>query len=96
MTTSVDAAAVSLYVVIQRPPFPVSGMADLAKGAGGEYRYVFAECDPQEKRKVAEVMLFRSRNSIACPPYGWDRMTGDLNCMRGGEYLYIIYKTKAT
>ena len=79
---------------MQSDAFP--GMSDLARGARGAFRYVFAWHSPNEKRKITEVMLLRSKDAIDRPPAGWDRMTGDINWKRRGEFLYLIYKTKAT
>ena len=91
-TTIAGAAATALQIVVQEPPFP--GMNDLAKGSGGAFRFVFAWVNPDERRKIVEVMLFRSEDSIGKPPAGWNLMTGDINQGRGGEFLYIIAKVQ--
>ena len=93
-TSVVGAAATRFQVVVQDCAFP--GMADLAKGAKHEFRYAFAWPNPNEARKITEVMLFRSKDVIDRPPHGWDQITSDLNWERGGDFLYLISKTKPT
>ena len=91
MTDRASAAATRLQVVVLNESFP--GKDDLAKGAGGDFRYIFAWANPDAKRKVTEVMLFRTAGEITNPPPGWDFVTGDINDRRGGSYLYLIGKT---
>lgn len=65
---------------------------DLAKGAGGQYRYLVPYSTPAERKKVTEIRLFRSDSAIGSPPPGYDGMTGDINRDRGKSFLYVIWK----
>lgn len=68
---------------------------DLAKGAGGDYRYLKLLKDAQSKRRITEVGLWRSpkdSNGNRYPPT--DRFcfrTEDINAGRGGDYLFLAY-----
>ncbi|PSR76560.1 hypothetical protein PHLCEN_2v8380 [Hermanssonia centrifuga] len=71
-------------------------MDDLAKGAGGGYRYIFSKAAPDIPRKITHALLLRSNGIISTAPLGWDLITVDINKGRRKSYLYILAKTVAT
>ncbi|KAL4985164.1 hypothetical protein BDW68DRAFT_165635 [Aspergillus falconensis] len=90
---SSDAAnAVSnIRVIVQGNPD--SGYVDLAKGAGGDYRYLRLERDGGNK--IMEVRLLRRNDEAdfaAVRALGFDGLSGDINEGRGGDYLYVVWK----
>ena len=62
-TYDTDDAATSLEIRIQEDP--VSGWKDLAKGAGGDYRYVISNHDKYQTKKVTAAKLLRSNSSLS-------------------------------
>ncbi|KAH7009807.1 hypothetical protein EDB80DRAFT_891959 [Ilyonectria destructans] len=67
---------------------------DLAKGAGGDYRFLKWSNNNGDRTKIADVALWRCDDSQSNPPSGWHGMTADINRGRGGDYLYLIWQTK--
>ncbi|KAK0666762.1 hypothetical protein QBC41DRAFT_305001 [Cercophora samala] len=67
---------------------------DLAKGAGGDYRYLSWSNDMDASRFVTDLALWRSGDEQGSPPGGWHHMSGDINKGRGGDYLYLVWRTK--
>ncbi|KAH6891474.1 hypothetical protein B0T10DRAFT_485368 [Thelonectria olida] len=65
---------------------------DLAKGAGGDYRYLQWSNDMDVEHYVTEVALWRTTSAENRPPMGWEGKTEDINRGRGGDYLYLIWK----
>ncbi|EGX44456.1 hypothetical protein TWF569_001670 [Orbilia oligospora] len=70
------------------------GSGDLAKGAGGKYRYLICS-EEISNGYITDVALYRGHLDSA--PYGWKRayhpdVSADINYGRGGDYLYFIYK----
>ncbi|KAK6352055.1 hypothetical protein TWF718_005204 [Orbilia javanica] len=70
------------------------GDGDLAKGAGGKYRYLIPREEISEGY-IVEVALWRGH--IDSAPYGWKwayhpYVSADINNGRGGDYLYFLYK----
>ena len=90
-TEDVGSAATGFDIVIQGESNPA--LDDLAKGAGGDYRYLLPRTGGQQDKKVTQVVLFRSDNAIDRVPNGWDGMTIDINKGRGKTYLYLVWKT---
>ncbi|RGP81410.1 hypothetical protein FLONG3_555 [Fusarium longipes] len=72
----------------------IEGLDDLAKGAGGQYRYLHIKNDMSQPRYVTEVALFRDDSRHDGVPEGWDGMTTDINAGRKGDFLYLLWKTK--
>ncbi|KAL8801251.1 MAG: hypothetical protein Q9182_004600 [Xanthomendoza sp. 2 TL-2023] len=78
---------------------PLSGpniTDDLAKGAGGKYRYLQFNKDPNSHVKMTAAALFRhvgNAPTIKDAP-GWDVMTSDINEERRGDWLYVVFKTR--
>ncbi|KAF7556418.1 hypothetical protein G7Z17_g1388 [Cylindrodendrum hubeiense] len=62
-----------------------NGRDDLAKGAGGDYRFPAWSNDRGTGR---------SDDKQDSAPNGWTGKTGDINDGRGGDYLYLIWKTQ--
>ena len=56
-------ASTSCSICIQT--FPITGGDDLAKGAGGDYRYLFTHHDKRQNVKILEVKLLRSVYAIS-------------------------------
>jgi hypothetical protein len=78
-------------IVIQSKPDP--SLDDLAKGAGGDYRYLIISNIASNPKKIVNVSLLRSDSGVPQPPSGWDAMTIDINKGRGKTYLYLIWTT---
>ncbi|KAK7417455.1 hypothetical protein QQX98_004575 [Neonectria punicea] len=72
-----------------------SMMANNFWGAGGDYRYVQWSNDRNADRLITDVALWRSDDSQGGPPNGWDGKTQDINSGRGGDYLYLVWRTNA-
>ncbi|KAK7690845.1 hypothetical protein QCA50_005947 [Cerrena zonata] len=90
-TEDVGSAATGFDIVIQGESDPA--LDDLAKGAGGDYRYIIPRTNQQEERKVTQVILLRRDSSIGQVPAGWDGITIDINKGRGKTFLYLAWKT---
>ncbi len=43
---------------------------------------------------VTDVALWRSGSEESNPPNGWHHKTSDINKGRGGDYLYLVWRTK--
>ena len=84
-------AITSFDIVIES--FADPNLDDLAKGAGGDYRYIIPARDPREPRKVTQVILLRSDSAIDGIPAGWSGKTIDINKGRGKTYLYLVWKS---
>ncbi|KAK6520188.1 hypothetical protein TWF506_000471 [Arthrobotrys conoides] len=79
------------YIGIERLGNGDPARADLAKGAGEEFRflkYVYRFTGPA----IYDVALWRSGGRQCIPPTGWDGMSCDINEGRRGDYLYIVWK----
>ncbi|KAK0452878.1 uncharacterized protein EV420DRAFT_1749699 [Desarmillaria tabescens] len=94
-TYDIREAATFFDVIIQSSAW--AGHDDLAKDAGGDYRYLVPVKDERNSKKIYQLALFRSskystREHIRS--LGYDDMTSDINENRGGDYLYLIWKSK--
>ncbi|KAK3385119.1 hypothetical protein B0H63DRAFT_522460 [Podospora didyma] len=58
---------------------------DLAKGAGGDYRYFSWSND---------MSATQAGDAQSNPPGGWDHKSDDINKGCGGDYLYLVWRTK--
>ncbi|CAK7211918.1 hypothetical protein SEUCBS140593_001328 [Sporothrix eucalyptigena] len=67
---------------------------DLAKGAGGNYRYLSWSNDMGASHYITDVALWRSGDAQSNPPSGWHHKSDDINKGRGGDYLYLVWRTK--
>ncbi|EGX44260.1 hypothetical protein AOL_s00193g172 [Orbilia oligospora ATCC 24927] len=79
------------YIGVERLGHGDPARADLAKGAGGDFRllrYEYKFAGPA----IYDVALWRSGGRQCIPPAGWDGMSVDINEGRRGDYLYIVWK----
>lgn len=72
-----------------------SGWPDLAKGAGGSYRYLRAAADPGNPDKITKLILKRSGSEVKSFDAAYSGHTGDINRGRGLDYLYLLWATRA-
>lgn len=94
-TTDAKKAATSFQFIKQDQPDPDRTNEDLARGAGGSYRYLIPLIDlPDDTKRIVEVNLVRSSKPIDAFP-DFDNHTTDINEGRKGDYLYLGWK-KAT
>ncbi|KAI0696445.1 hypothetical protein BC835DRAFT_1271922 [Cytidiella melzeri] len=70
-----------------------SGWSDLAKGAGGDYRYLEAVPDTNNSSKLTDLKLYRSNNAVGAFPLPYTGHTSDINSNRGKTYLYLIWSS---
>ncbi|KAK4466129.1 hypothetical protein QBC42DRAFT_330831 [Cladorrhinum samala] len=81
----------------------MSGLMDLAKDAGGDYRYAFVDHDQYKDQKVTDARLIRSGSQLSAAQQvemiknqglgnGWVGGVRDINENRGGDYLYLAYR----
>ncbi|KAI9798907.1 MAG: hypothetical protein M1833_004410 [Piccolia ochrophora] len=95
-SSNINGAITIFYEVI---PGGANTTPDLAKGAGGTFRYLKwqgqAYCPGDDFwfcPYVKEVKLWRNGSPKSSPPSGYDAMTTDINEARGGDYLYVVWK----
>lgn len=89
-TEDADEAAVRFDLFIQAKEH--KGWSDLAKGAGGSFRYLRAVQDENNADKITELKLHRSAASPVKDFGDWDGHTGDINQGRALSYLYFMWK----
>lgn len=65
---------------------------DLARGAGGAYRFLVPVRDIRKDEKVVAAALVRAQQYHGAPPDGYNRISRDINDGRGGDYLHLAYK----
>lgn len=72
-----------------------SNYKDLAKGAGGQYRFLKMLREPHSNMRIKRVGLLRSSEYIYGDrrAHGWDECTGDLNKDRKGDWLHLCWNT---
>lgn len=90
-TKDISSATTSFHVVVQNTS--EKKMDDLARGAGGGYRYIFSKTDQDEPSKIVYAALLRTQSAMSSPPPGWDLITADINKGRRKSRLYIVFKT---
>ncbi|KAI0087495.1 hypothetical protein BDY19DRAFT_892966, partial [Irpex rosettiformis] len=90
-TTDSSSAANSFSITIQS----IADLAfdDLAKGAGGDFRYLQPKLDTKMRVKITEVQLLRSDAHVKTPPVGWHGISNDINFGRQRTHLYVIWKS---
>ncbi|PLB45807.1 hypothetical protein P170DRAFT_252922 [Aspergillus steynii IBT 23096] len=67
---------------------------DLAKGAGGKFRYLRLERDGHDK--ITDVRLLRRDDEVkweTVKSLGFDGFTNDINDGRGKSFLYLVWKS---
>ncbi|KAF5602518.1 hypothetical protein FPCIR_1859 [Fusarium pseudocircinatum] len=71
-------------------------LGDIAKGAGGDYRYVVTSQNLNLPTRVGDVQLWRSQDDSVSlsdvASFGWDGISSDINHRRSGAYLYLVWK----
>ena len=72
------------------------GTSDLASGAGGKYRYLQFNTDAENPAKYEAAALLRRAGSSASinDAPGFNVLTTDINAGRGGDYLYVAFKSR--
>ena len=76
-----------------------SGLDDLAKGAGGDYRYLIPKAEVHVDKKIRRLALYRKSNgegpvkSGDIAGRGYTDFSPDINAGRGGDYLHLIWDT---
>ena len=94
-TTDTARAATSFDVLIQSYEDPK--LNDLARRAGGDFRYVVPCADRKVSDKIIEVGILRADKPLARPPAGWHGYSvNDLNKGRKKGCLYVVWKTAST
>ena len=94
-TTEPAKAATSFDILIQ--PYQNSKFSDLAKGSGGEFRYVVPRADRKLSSKIVEVALVRSDRPVKATPSGWDGYSViDILNGRARGFLHLVWKTAST
>ncbi|KAK6338455.1 hypothetical protein TWF730_002515 [Orbilia blumenaviensis] len=79
------------YIGIERFGNGDPGKVDLAKGAGGDFRFLTFK-HSLSGPGIYDVALWRSGGRQSLPPADWTGMSSDINEGRGGTYLYIVWK----
>ncbi|KZW01230.1 hypothetical protein EXIGLDRAFT_745216 [Exidia glandulosa HHB12029] len=87
-TADSEAAATGFDLTISNKEIPWA--ADLAAGAGGDYRYLFPSYGG--KSRIIDIALYRPASATSSPPTGYDAMSGDINQGRSKTYLYLVWK----
>lgn len=87
-TDSPDEALTSLHIEVQSNKD--TDLPDLAKGAGGYYRYLVGRSDSNEPKKIVDVALVRSGLEVG--DFGrYEHHTIDINWKRSRTYLYVVW-----
>ena len=93
-TENPDDALSGVDVIITDDPAP-GRTDDLAVGAGGQYRYLDRQYNHAVPDKMVAAALYRIPETAdgKSLPDGWQARSGDLNRKRGGDFLYIVWKS---
>ncbi|KAI0404132.1 hypothetical protein F4802DRAFT_607591 [Xylaria palmicola] len=95
-TDDLDKAAT--YFEVRITGSAQAGLDDLAKGAGGDYRYLIAQQDAHVEKKIRRLALYRKSNSEGpvtssdIAGRGYTDFSTDINAGRGGDYLHLIWQ----
>ena len=90
-TTNVDDAVTGFDLFIQENAD--DSKPDLARGAGGKWRYLVPVKIPQERKKITEIALMRRQGGdYSGPGSGYVGRTQDINRHRGGDFLFLVAK----
>ncbi|XP_035701757.1 uncharacterized protein LOC118433684 [Folsomia candida] len=89
-SSRLDEGVTSLRIDVQEKEDKVS--KNLAKGAGGLFRYLRVIRDISHKEKIIEVALLRTANEIVGDSY-WEECTQDINKYRMKDYLYLCWRS---
>ena len=88
-----DLAVTSFDIVIQKERDP--SRDDLAKGAGGDYRYLILVKNITQLEKVTEIALLRLDGTVGDGPKSDWKYSSNINEGRGQPALYLIWKTSS-
>lgn len=95
-TNQVKRALTDVRVRIEDSAWSGDGTPDLAKGAGGKYRYLQFNRDVKNNKKYEAAALLRRAGGPAsindAPKF--NVITSDINAGRGGDYLYVVFKSR--
>ncbi|KAL7266725.1 hypothetical protein RUND412_010719 [Rhizina undulata] len=69
---------------------------NLAAGDGGNNRYINPINDDDIDDIIYDVALLRSQNAVADAPLGYDGISTNINAGRGGDFLYLVWKSYFT
>lgn len=89
-TTNGQDAVDNVQIIIQGSSLP--GFDDLAKGAGGDFRYALTQ-NRGATEKISEIVLWEGE--LFSTPVGWNARTIDINRGRGGRFLYLVWRTRS-
>lgn len=89
-TTDRRSAANFVDVFIQSKADPAK--CDVAKGAGGKFRYVVPRIDTAPELLITKAALLRSASAVTTAPDGYAGISADINRDRGGDCLYVVWK----
>ncbi|KAG5643219.1 hypothetical protein DXG03_001340 [Asterophora parasitica] len=89
-TTNTKEALTRFDIVIQ--PDEDKRHDDLAKGAGGKFRYLI-HVNQQTNLLITKAALRRSGSNGSAPD-DWDLQTTDINKGRNGDYLFVLSKVE--
>lgn len=74
------------------------GYNDLAKDAGGDFRYLIPQVEVHLEDKIQKLALYRKSNNEGpvkmsdIKDRGYTNYSTDINAGRGGDYLHLIWK----
>lgn len=91
-------AATFFHIVVQDVPNAL--YVDLAKGAGGVYRYLVPVRHARQKRKIVGAILYHTTDGLNAPKLsalvkslGYNGSTTNINEGKGGDCLYLLWKS---
>ncbi|RPB15122.1 hypothetical protein P167DRAFT_483145, partial [Morchella conica CCBAS932] len=90
--TTATTAATDFEIVVQNTPN--KGKDNLAEGAGGKARYLIVGKDPLAPERVTHVAFPKTIESVKGVPVGYSGMTIDIHNGRGGDFLYLCWKSE--
>ncbi|KAG8629101.1 hypothetical protein KVT40_002966 [Elsinoe batatas] len=66
----------------------------LSKGAEGSPRFLDLKRDVNKNEFIRTYGLLKTSREHKYPPSGWSGISNDINTGRGGDYLYIVWRSK--
>lgn len=86
-------AITSIQLVIQETA--ERNWPDLAQGTGGAYRYLIPVKADNARHRITDIALLRSAHTLSFDlGWGYQGMSADINDGRGGDWLYLLWKTR--
>jgi len=90
-TTRLSEGASGIELIIQSEEN--KDYQDLAKGTGGEFRYLKMIRDASSRKRITEIKLFRTTNESLKPSdLGYPNYSEDINKNRRGDFLYLCWR----